>query len=130
MVTAALTREERRRILSRVTMTLCNLGGPFRLFWLPSERRVAARSLVAAHRWPVPHDALQIGIYQHGVSSASILEDLCDLLERPAEPAPAAAPWPAPAPGVALPRCDREAALALPIPKAWRFDRPFAVEKP
>jgi hypothetical protein len=122
-----LSDEERRRIRSRVAMLLANLG-PFRLFWLPGARRVAARSLIAAKIWPLPADARLIGQYAHGVGSVAVLADLEDLLSRPDhEPMAIEGVREDAAFAVAAPRCDREAALAVrdPGPRPFNvFDAP------
>lgn len=103
-------------------MYLCNLGGPFRLFWLPAERRLIARSVVAQHVHKVPEGGLLIGLYQHGIGASDVLGDLVDVLAHPPDPAPA----PEPEPAIAQPK---------PIPEThwtWaprRFNVPDAPKK-
>jgi hypothetical protein len=124
-----LTHEERQRIKSRISMTLCNLGGAFVLYWLPEKRRTAARSIASQRPWPVPPGAVKIGTYCAPMRSEAVLEDLEDALVPGVRGEGRAAPVPAPAPSVAAPRCDREAALAVrdPGPRPFNpFDPPDA----
>jgi hypothetical protein len=72
-------------------MTFCNLFA-FKLFWIPAERRVAARSVSVTRHFKVPPGAVLVGVYAHGkdIRTLDVLEDLLETLER--TPAPPVTP--------------------------------------
>lgn len=92
-----LTKGERKRIRSQVSCSLVNLGA-FKLFWLPSWRRILARSLSVTRHFRVPSEAQLVGEYEHGIPAADIVRDLEELLDRLPEPAPLPEPQPEPEP--------------------------------
>jgi hypothetical protein len=115
-----LTHEERKRLANRISMTLANLPGAFTLYWIPEQRRIAARSIDSAKPWRVPPGALKIGVYCGPMRARTVLEDLEDALARGA--VAETPPSTIEETSVAAPRCDREAALAVLIPPAIPFN--------
>ncbi len=95
-----LTKAERARIRSQVSMTLANLAA-FKLFWLPSRRRILARSVSCTRHFRVPVDAVLVGTFERPIAAADILRDLEELLERLPEPAREPEPDPTPPASVA-----------------------------
>lgn len=95
MTAGALTLAETQFLRSHIAMLFCNLE-EFHLYWLPSSRRVAARSTCttklplsspdaaragARGRPPLPDSALYVGTYSSGaLTVAAVLEDLEDLI--------------------------------------------------
>lgn len=110
-------------------MTLCNLGADgFSLYWFNPMRRVVARSLAPRRRFRVPEGAHLIGRYSDGITTADILAELSELLERLPEPAPL--PEPQPEPDPAPPAGDASAGEAIrpevrpaPARHPWRASR-------
>lgn len=83
---SALTREERLHWQSWIAMALCNLRHAL-IFWVPNERRFAARSPIAADpfassvgRKALPKNAILVGEYAHGIKASSVLDDLEDAI--------------------------------------------------
>ena len=86
----SLSRSETRQIRSRLAAALCNLQ-VCELFWIPTRRTIAARSVDCRRHFKVPADALELGRYSHPFATQLILDDLAELLDRlAATPAPAA----------------------------------------
>lgn len=117
-----LAAEERQRIGSQISCSLCNLQH-VHFFWSPGTRRLYARTvgleIDAYHRAGrgrpgVPLDAWHVGTYTHGgVGSGAIMEDLLALLASP--PALPAPPPPPRAPETSV-------ATARPIPETtWEW---------
>jgi hypothetical protein len=78
-----LTHEEARRLSSWASMTLCNLMGAARFYFIPGSRRLIARSVASLKPHAIPPDAMLVGCYMHGIAARRILEDLDDLLASP-----------------------------------------------
>lgn len=119
-----LTAQERGRIKSQLSCSLCNLGA-FRLYWLPSRRRILARSVSCTRHFAIPEEAQLIGEYEHGIAARDILADLEELVAQLPEPAPLlpSEPEADPAPpasvageGEAIAAADK----ATPAPHPWR----------
>jgi hypothetical protein len=124
-----LTREERKRLANRISMTVANLAGPAMFYWLPGERRITARSVVAAKRHRLPGEAQLIGTYCWPCRAAYVLEDLAELLAHPPVPAAAQAPRGETTATVAAPRCDRELVHAVRTRPPAPFNPTFAPAK-
>lgn len=89
-----LTKAERARCRSQISMTLANLGADgFRLYWYDPMRRLVARSIAPRRRFRVPDDAVLVGTYASGIPARDVLGDLEELLARfPASVAALTAP--------------------------------------
>jgi hypothetical protein len=81
-----LTPEERRTIRQRISCALANLG-EFRIYWLPSHRCIACRSVSITRHFRVPPDAVEVGIYSAPVRARDVLGDLEEIIARLREPA-------------------------------------------
>lgn len=66
---------DRRQVRSQFSMSCANLG-EFSVYWLPSHRRIIARSCSCSRRFTVPPGAVHVGVYSHPFAAEDFLEDL------------------------------------------------------
>lgn len=82
---APLSKPQREAIRKAIACAQANLG-TFRLYWLPSHGRVAARSVSVTRHFRVPEEAVHVGIYAAGISASEIVRDVLEVIERLPEP--------------------------------------------
>lgn len=66
---------DRRQVKSQFSMSCANLG-EFSVYWVPSHRRIIARSCSCSRRFTVPDGAVHVGVYSQPFSAEEFLEDL------------------------------------------------------
>ena len=66
---------DRRQVKSQFSMSCANLG-EFSVYWLPSHRRIIARSCSCSRRFAIPPGAVHVGVYSHPFAAEDFLEDL------------------------------------------------------
>lgn len=72
---------DRAKVRSQFTMSLANLG-EFLVYWVPSMRRILARSISCSRQFRVPEEALLVGAYAAPCSVREFLDDLDELIQR------------------------------------------------
>lgn len=86
----AMTREERLSVVHAFAAGV-RIAGKADVYWLPSARRIAVRSIVAKRGRDlvsVPDEAIFIGRFTHGsVRASEFANDLDDFLAQPTEAA-------------------------------------------
>lgn len=72
---------DRAAIRQQFTMSLANLG-EFRVYWLPSLRRIVVRSVSCRRQFRVPDDAILVGTYSDACPPADFFAALDEIIVR------------------------------------------------
>lgn len=72
---------ERAKVRQQFSMSAANLG-EFRVYWLPEQRRIVARSISCNRHFAVPAGALEVGVYSAPCSITTFFEDLDETIAR------------------------------------------------
>lgn len=72
---------DRRVIRSRFSTCVANLV-EFTVYWVPSARTIAARSIGCSRSFTIPPDAVLVGVFASGITSDEFLEDLDCVLAK------------------------------------------------